>query len=39
MAVLPRVLGRSFGYAQDKLTLRSTIQVHLDFDFGFRIFD
>jgi hypothetical protein len=37
MAVLPCVLGRSFGYAQDKLTLRRTIQVSLGFDLGFRI--
>jgi len=35
MAVLPRVLGCSFGYAQDKLTLLRTIQVSLGFDLGF----
>jgi hypothetical protein len=29
MAVLPGVLGCSFGYAQDKLTLRRTVQVRL----------
>ncbi len=32
MAVLPGVLGCSFGYAQDKLTLRRTIQVRLGTD-------
>jgi hypothetical protein len=29
MTVLPGVLGCSFGYAQDKLTLRRTVQVRL----------
>jgi hypothetical protein len=29
MAVIPGVLGCSFGYAQDKLTLRRTVQVRL----------
>jgi hypothetical protein len=29
MAVLPGVLGCSFGYAQDKLTLRRAVQVRL----------
>ena len=29
MAVLPGVLGCSFGYAQDKLTLRRTVKVRL----------
>jgi len=29
MAVLPGVLGCSFGLAQDKLTLRRTVQVRL----------
>jgi hypothetical protein len=39
MAVLPGVLGCSFGYAQDKLTLRRTVQVRLGFDLGFAISD
>ena len=34
MTVLPGVLGCSFGYAQDKLTLRRTVQVRLGVDFG-----
>jgi hypothetical protein len=29
MAVLPGLLGCSFGYAQEKLTLRRTVQVRL----------
>jgi len=29
MAVLPGVLGCSFGYAQEKLTLRRTVQLRL----------
>jgi hypothetical protein len=29
MTVLPGVLGCSFGYVQDKLTLRRTVQVRL----------
>jgi len=39
MAVLPGVLGCSFGFAQDRLPLRRTVQVRLGFDFGFGISD
>ncbi len=39
MAILPGVLGCSFDYAQDKLTLRRAVQVRLSFDFGFWISD
>ena len=39
MAVIAGVLGCSFGYAQDKLTLRRTVQFRLGFDLGFGISD
>jgi len=39
MNVLPGVLGCSFGFAQDRLPLRRTVQVRLGFDFGFGISD